>query len=118
MTGLASSFLVAAILQVAPAQAQPAQIVISPERAEIEVTETARLIVTAQDGAGRVLDDLLVRWVASTPELASVSTDGVVTGLNPGMARITAVVGGESVSVSVVIRALPATRLVLSLIHI
>ena len=29
MTGLASSFLVAAILQVAPAQAQPAQIVIS-----------------------------------------------------------------------------------------
>ena len=112
MTGLASSFLVAAILQVAPAQAQPAQIVISPERAEIEVTETARLTVTAQDGAGRVLDDLLVRWVASTPELASVSTDGVVTGLNPGMARITAVVGGESVSVSVVIRALPATRLV------
>ena len=112
MNGLASSFLLAAVLQVAPAQTQPTQIVISPERAEIEVAETARLTVTAQDGAGLVLDDLPVRWVASTPELASVSADGVVTGLNPGMARITAVVDRKPVSVSVVIRALPATRLI------
>ena len=112
MTGLASSLLLAAVLQVAPAQTQPAQIVISPERAEIEVAETARLTVTAQDGAGLVLDDLPVRWVASTPELASVSADGIVTGLNPGMARITAVVDRKPVSVSVVIRALPATRLI------
>ena len=111
MTSLASSFLLAAVLQAVPAQTQPAQIVISPERAEIEVTETAQLTVTARDGAGRVLDDLLVRWIASTPELASVDTEGVVTGLNPGMARITAVVGSEPVSVSVVVRGLPATRL-------
>ena len=111
MTGLASSFLLAAVLQVVPAQTQPAQILISPERAEIEVTETAQLTVMARDAAGRVLDDLLVRWIASTPELASVNTEGIVTGLNPGMARITAVVGGEPVSVSVVIRPLPATRL-------
>lgn len=111
MTGLATTFLFAAALQAAPAQAQPAQIAISPERAEIEVTETAQLTVTARDGAGRPLEDVFVRWIASTPELASVDQEGVVTGLNPGMARITAVVEGQPTSVSVVIRALPPAEL-------
>ncbi|MGB1842246.1 MAG: Ig-like domain-containing protein, partial [Longimicrobiales bacterium] len=37
--------------------------------------------------------------------------EGVVTGLNPGMARITAVVEGQPTSVSVVIRALPPAEL-------
>ena len=111
MTGLATTFLVAAALQAAPAQAQPAQVAISPERAEIEVTETAQLTVTARDGAGRPIEDVFVRWIASTPELASVDQEGVVTGLNPGMARITAVVDGQPTSVSVVIRALPPAEL-------
>jgi len=111
MTGLATTFVLAVALQAAPTQAQPAQVAISPERAEIEVTGTAQLTVTARDGAGRPIEDVSVRWIASTPELASVDQDGVVTGLNPGMARITAVVEGQPASVSVVVRALPPAEL-------
>ena len=111
MTGLATTLVLAAALQVVPTQAQPAQVAISPERAEIEVTGTAQLTVTARDGAGRILEDAFVRWIASTPELATVDQDGVVTALNPGMARITAVVEGQPTSVSVVIRALPPAEL-------
>ncbi len=96
---------------VAMMQVAPAQVGISPERAEIEVQSTAQLQAHAYDGAGRILDGVDVRWIASTPELATVDQSGVVTGLNPGMAKITAVVGGQPTSVSVVVRALPASTL-------
>jgi plastocyanin len=92
-------------------QDAPAQVRVTPERAEIEVTGTAQLEATALDGAGRILSDVAVRWIASTPELASVDQEGVVTGLNPGVARITAVVAGQPTSVSVVVRALPPAEL-------
>ncbi len=100
-----------ALLMVAAFQVAPAQVVITPERPEIEVTATARLEARALDGAGRVIEGAEVRWIASTPELASVDEFGVVTALNAGMARITAVVGGRPGSVSVVIRALPPSEL-------
>ena len=111
MMGITTTLFLAAAMQVAPAQTAPAQLLISPERAEIEVAETAQLTLTARDGAGRALSDVLVRWIASTPELASVDQSGVVTALNPGMAKITAVVDGTPTSVSVVIRALPPAEL-------
>jgi len=110
MTHGITALFVAAAFQVAPAQVQ-----ITPERAEIKVAATAQLDVRATDGAGRLLDDVDVRWIASTPELATVDQDGVVTALNPGMAKITAVVAGQPTSVSVVVRALPAAELVVEL---
>jgi plastocyanin len=103
--GLATLFMIAAV------QVAPAQVRITPERAEIEVTETAQLEIRALDGAGRVMEDVTVRWIASTPELATVDQSGRVTALNAGMAKITAVVDGQPTSVSVVIRALPPAEL-------
>ncbi len=99
-----------ALLMIAALQAAPTQVQITPERAEIQVTGTARLSVQVLDGAGRPLD-VPVRWIASTPELVSVDAQGVVTGLNPGMARVTVVVAGRPTSASVVVRALPAAEL-------
>lgn len=98
---------VATLMMIAAFQAAPTQVEISPERAEIEVTESTRLVARVTDGAGRALDDATVRWIASTPELISVDQNGVVTGLNAGTARVTAVVGSLPTSVSVVVRALP-----------
>jgi len=101
----------AALFMIAAVQVAPAQVQITPERAEIEVTEIAQLEVRALDGAGRVIEDVTVRWIASTPELATVDQSGRVTALNAGLAKITAVVGGQPTSVSVVIRALPPAEL-------
>lgn len=106
---------IAALMMVAAFQVAPAQVQITPERAEIEVTETAQLQVRALDGAGRVLDGVAVRWIASTPELATVDQTGLVTALNPGMAKVTAVVGGRPTAVSVVVRALPPAELQMDL---
>lgn len=102
---------IAAILMIAALQQAPAQLQITPERAEIEVTESAHLQLRAVDGAGRVVEGANVRWIASTPELVSVDQQGVVTGLNAGMARVTAVVDGRPTSATVVVRALPAAEL-------
>jgi plastocyanin len=100
-----------ATLMIAAFQVGPAEVRITPERAEIEVAETARLEASAFDGAGRPISDVDVRWIASTPELATVDQSGVVTALNPGRAKITAVIGGRPTSVSVVVRALPPAEL-------
>jgi hypothetical protein len=89
----------------------PARVEITPDQAEVEVTGTLRLAARALDGAGREISGAALRWIASTPELASVDADGVVTGLNAGMARITAVAGSQVTSVSVVVRALPPSEL-------
>ncbi|MGH2370515.1 MAG: Ig-like domain-containing protein, partial [Chloroflexota bacterium] len=104
-----------AILAVVAFQTAPAQVEITPERPEIEVTGSAQLSVRAKDGTGRVLENVAVRWIASTPELASVDETGRVVGLNAGMARITAVVAGRPTSVTVVVRELPPAELRLEL---
>jgi hypothetical protein len=106
---MSSGFAVLAL--VGMLQVAPAQVRITPERAEIAVSETARLSVSAVDGAGRTVEGVSVRWIASTPELASVDETGLVTGLNAGTARITAVVDGQPTSTTVVVRALPASQL-------
>jgi len=111
VTAGVATLLAVFTFQAAPGQAAPAQVRITPERAEIEVAETARLEVRVTDGAGRPLTDVEARWIASTPELATVDADGVVTALNPGVAKVTAVVGGVPTSVSVVIRPLRAADL-------
>lgn len=100
-----------ALALVAAFQAAPAQVVITPERTEIEVTAATRLQARALDGAGRTIDGAPIRWIASTPELATVDENGLVTALNAGIARITAVSGSRTASVSVVVRALPAAEL-------
>jgi hypothetical protein len=102
---------VAAFLLIAAFQVAPAEVQVTPDRPEIEVTETIQLTARILDGAGRVMTDVPVRWIASTPELATVDESGLVTALNAGMARVTVIAGGRTASVSVVVRALPASEL-------
>lgn len=103
MGSLAGALLLAAMVQVGQT---PAQIV--PERAEAQVGDTTALSVRIPSGGG---EDLPVRWISTTPELASVDEAGRVAALNPGTARITAVVGSTPVEATVLIRALPAASL-------
>jgi hypothetical protein len=107
MGSLAGALLLATLVQVGQT---PAQIV--PERTEALVGDTTALSVRLPAGAG---EDLPVRWISTTPELASVDETGRVAALNAGTARITAVVGSTPVEAMVLIRALPAASLEASL---
>lgn len=108
MKKLLAAAVVLSVTAVLP-RAAAAQLSITPERAEIRVGETAELSVRGADG--RMVDDAGVRWLAATPELATIDADGVVTALNPGTARFTAVMGTASASTTVVVRPLPVSRL-------
>ncbi len=99
MAHLTGALVVAAVLQMAPSDPQ-----VVPERAEAFVADTVTLAVQRAGEAD-------VRWISSTPELASVDQRGRVVALNPGTARITAVVGSTPVEATVLIRALPAATL-------
>ncbi|MCI9492846.1 MAG: hypothetical protein HFH42_06950 [Lachnospiraceae bacterium] len=44
-----------------------------------------------------------ISWKSSKPKVASVNTDGVITGLTPGTAKITASVGGAKTSCTVTV---------------
>ena len=96
--------LTGALLPPTLVQMAPSDPVIAPARAEAQVGDTVTLAVQ-RAGEARV------RWISSTPELASVDQLGRVAALNPGTARITAVVGSQPTTATVLIRALPAAAL-------
>ena len=73
-------------------QTAPVQVDITADRSEVQVQETVQLSVRALDGAGRLITDADVRWLSSTPEIASVDQTGRMMATNPGIAKITVVV--------------------------
>ncbi len=96
----------------APLTAQEQVVVTAvPAEAIIEVGGTVQLTAQVQ-GAGDDVDvDGEARWFVENPELATVSEDGVVTGLRPGVARVAAIFRGRAGWSTVRVLPLPAARL-------
>ncbi|HEY0351889.1 MAG TPA: Ig-like domain-containing protein, partial [Gemmatimonadales bacterium] len=85
-----------AILQQQPASSSPpAGLTVNVEPAEVavEVGDTVRLRVTAQDSAGRPVSDLNVRWFQSGGRFeGKVDSTGLVTGGSTGTLTVSALV--------------------------
>jgi len=62
---------------------------VAPPRLQVVVNRTADLRVTARDARGNILSRR-VEWTSSNPAVAAVAATGVVTGVSPGSATITA----------------------------
>lgn len=62
----------------------------------LRVQETRTLTATATSPSGQSLSGRLFDWSSSAPGVAAVNTAGVVTGVAPGSAVITASSGGKS----------------------
>ena len=71
---------------------------IQPATVSVAVNRTVRLNAVARDANGNVVALRGVVWSSGAPRTASVSPEGVVTGLAPGSAQISAT--GEGVSAS------------------
>lgn len=72
---------------------------ISPAAAELELRDSLRLEIEATG-----LSNLsVISWTSSDARIASVSQSGVVTGVAPGSARITASAGGTRASADVTV---------------
>lgn len=61
-----------------------ASVTVSPETVSITKGGSTTLTAVIRDGDGNVLTGRSVTWFSGTSTIASVSTSGVVTGVNPG----------------------------------
>lgn len=81
---------------------------------KLDVREQATLTATVRDASGAVLTGHPITWSISTPSVATVSSAGVVTGVGPGIATLTATSDGKSAEEDVEVLALNLTAFQLS----
>lgn len=93
---------------------QPASVVVSPTEVEITVGETSQLSATVRDEDGKELPGAVVAWASNQEDVATVSSSGLVQGLAPGQATITAISGGKSASAKVTVKRVPVDRVTVS----
>jgi trimeric autotransporter adhesin len=73
-----------------------ASVAVSSPGTDIIVGQTASLTATPKDAKGNTLTNRTVAWTSSSQTIATVSSTGVVTGVGPGNATITATVEGKT----------------------
>ena len=73
-----------------------ATVTVTPATTTIGVAGTAQLTAVTKDSAGNVLTGRVVTWSSSLTAVATVSPNGLVTGVAAGSATITAVSEGKS----------------------
>src|SRR5918994_2029975 len=65
-------------------------IIVTPDQLTLPIGATFPLAATVRDADGRILTDRTIGWVSAAPEIATVSSTGMVTALAAGSATITA----------------------------
>lgn len=84
-----------------------ASVSITPASPGIDQETTLQLSAVARGADGGVLTGRAVAWTTSNAAVATVTTAGVVRGVSPGTATLTATVEGVAGSTSVEVLALP-----------
>jgi uncharacterized protein YjdB len=74
---------------------KPQIILVEPDSANVVVGEPVQLKAIVKDVTGKELDGRSVSWESTNRQVAIVSNDGIVTGMNPGQATITALAEGN-----------------------
>lgn len=80
---------------------------VAPPVSVVEVGQQVTLRATASDDAGGVVSGLPTAWRSSNPLVATVSADGVLTGVAPGSVTVTATIDGVSNVAAVTVRPVP-----------
>jgi uncharacterized protein YjdB len=93
----------ATITVAAPSSAPVATVSVQPTTASVAVGQTTTLVATTRDANGNTLTGRTVTWTTSASGVATVSTSGVVTGLAPGTATITATSEGKTGTATVTV---------------
>ncbi len=100
-----------AAAQVTVARAPVATVAISPAPARVYVDSLVQLAATVRDDSGRTLTDRTVTWTTSAPAVLQVNAAGLIGGIAPGTATITATADGRSASLTVTVASLLSFRM-------
>jgi len=90
---------------VAASPASVASVTVSPATASITAGKTVQLTATLKDSAGNALGGRAVTWSSSNPTVATVSSNGLVSGIGAGTATISASSGGQQGSAQITVNA-------------
>jgi len=91
-----------------------ASISVAPPSVSVTVGQTSQLTPTVKDANGAVIAGAPVSWNIDNGSIASVSSSGLVTGLSPGTATITATSGSAHATVSVTVASAPPNAVIVS----
>ena len=84
-----------------------ASVAVTPGSATVSVGGTQQLTATPLDADGNPLSGRTVTWVSSNTAVATVSASGLVTGVAPGSATITATSEGKSGTATITVNPVP-----------
>ncbi|MBA3970449.1 MAG: Ig-like domain-containing protein, partial [Gemmatimonadetes bacterium] len=91
-----------------PPDTSVAEVTVTGQPASLQVGQSVRLTATAKNAAGEELRQKTFRWTSSNDAVARVSEEGVVTGVGPGSATITAVSEDKPGTMTIAVSAGPA----------
>lgn len=91
------------------APAPVASVDVTPDSAAILVDATVQLTATPRDAAGNPLAGRAVDWSSADETVATVDATGLVTGVAPGAATVTATAEGQHGSARITVAAPPET---------
>src|SRR5206468_210350 len=84
-----------------------ASVDVTPPSASVPAGQTVQLTATPKDAGGTPLSGRTVTWSSSNTSVAAVSNSGLVSGVTPGSATITATSEGKSGTSSVTVTNVP-----------
>ena len=105
ITATASGVSGTAVITVRPVPV--ASVTISPATGSVFIGQSLQLTAATDDSTGTALPGRPVTWTSSAPSTASVSSNGLVTGLFPGTVTITATSEGKSATAQVTVTLIP-----------
>lgn len=89
---------------VSPGPGPLATITLTTSVVIVAPAETLAVTATPRDAAGTVLTGLAVSWKSSSPAVATIDANGVMTAIADGTTTLTATIGGKSASVAITVR--------------
>src|SRR3989454_3186892 len=91
-----------------------ASVVVSPASASMQVGQTVRLTATTLDANGNVLTGRAIAWTTNAAAVARVDATGLVSGVAPGSATITATSETKSGTSAITVTSVPVASVVVS----
>ena len=91
-----------------------ASITVAPPSVAITVGQTSQLTPTVSDAGNAIIAGAPVTWVVDNQLIATVSSSGLVAGVSPGTATVTAASGAAHVTVPITVSPVPANAVIVS----
>jgi len=89
-------------------------VVVAPATSELVVGQTTQLTAQLKDEAGSILTGRAVTWTTNSPSVATVTSQGLVTGVGAGSATITAASEGRSATSAITVTPRPVSAVIVS----